>query len=177
MKIWKFNFVELKVGFAELMVKLIGYWLKIFTLCYFGFVNFGSPPKQQPETLEYEYLNSKTNISSPYKSTDRLILIFFRKIFTPARAAGAFTFFVTKNSKQKKCVRWVCFAKNRLHYAKSQKLAFVSLRLQTDWLFTLRFSDFLNAHQPRRQSRYTPLRFVFFKKVAEIRLRGNAWPP
>ena len=27
-------------------------------------------------------------------------------------------------------------------------------RLQTDWLFTLRSTDFLNAHQPRRQSRY-----------------------
>jgi len=36
----------------------------------------------------------------------------------------AFTFFVTKNSKQKKCVRCVCFAKNRLLFAKSQKLAF-----------------------------------------------------
>ena len=82
----------------------------------------------------------------------------FTLLFAPTidfqRCSWLSSTIVTKKSKQKKCVHCVCFAKNRLHYAKSQKLVCVPLRLQTDWLFTLRSANFLNAHQPRRQSRY-----------------------
>ena len=92
----------------------------------------------------------------------------FTLLFAPTiyfqRCSWLSSTIVTKQSEQKKCARWVCFAKNQRHSTKSQKLVCVSLRLQTDWLFTFRFSDFLNAHQPRRQSRYTPLRFVFIKR-------------
>ena len=45
-----------------------------------------------------------------------------------AQAAKAFTFCRQKVNKNR--VRCVCFAKNRLHYAKTQKLTFVTLRLK-----------------------------------------------